>query len=281
MLCLAINEGLCRGDAELASLNNTHANRAHYDYMIEEDAVVYGPTGNGYGIIARLVTECLSKQLIKDTAEHFRTVHGDLSNAGKIVGPGSMMNRERKDHSFGHVKEVPKSIIQALRANNTYRDHLGWWDKSQAGDRITSCRPTGWSLENPEVLEAARPLVSEVERVYREELPEHWARQRDFMNRVHPDYKFNDSVYANVTVNRNVRTTYHYDNGDFSGGMGNLVVLAGNETGEVVMPRYRIAFRVRPGDVLLMNVHEMHGNLAFVGERLTAVLYAREHLDKC
>jgi hypothetical protein len=101
------------------------------------------------------------------------------------------------------------------------------------------------------------------------------------MDRVSPDWKFVGSEYSTVTVNRNLRSTYHYDAGDFSGGMGNLVVLVGGESGEIVLPRYRIGFRPRPTDVLLMNVHELHGNLPFEGERLTAVLYAREHIDEC
>jgi hypothetical protein len=274
MYCLLIQPEFERSDREVAALNNTHANDAHWDEPIEEDAFVVGPDG----VIARLVTECLSKKLVSDTAEYFRTVRGDLSNAGKIVGKGSMMYRERKDHGFGSRLVVPKSIRKSMQARGTFRDHLGWWDKV---GRTTVCRPTGWSLEDPDVHAAAAPLVREVSRIYREELPDHWLKQKMFIDRVRADFKFNESVYANITVNRNVRTTYHYDSGDYRGGMGNLVVLEGNETGELVMPRYRIKFRPRPTDVLLMNVHEMHGNLPIVGERLTAVLYAREHLDRC
>jgi hypothetical protein len=82
-----------------------------------------------------------------------------------------------------------------------------------------------------------------------------------------------------------VRTPYHYDKDDFRGGMGNLVVLDGgdDESGVIVMPRERIAFLVRPGDALFMNVHALHGNLPLTEgkERLTAVLYAREKINKC
>ena len=40
---------------------------------------------------------------------------------------------------------------------------------------------------------------------------------------------------------------------------------------------------MRPTDLLLMNVHHMHGNLPLTagGVRLTAVLYARERIDQC
>jgi hypothetical protein len=279
MFRLAISPQLLRSEAELDALHHDFANPAHYEYPIEENAIVIGPDGR---VIARLVTGCLDADLVRKTVEHFRTVHGDASNRGGVVGPGAMMNRVRtSDGTLGFTKEVPRSIIQRMQEANTFTDFLGWFDKSPTGDRFSYCRETAWSLENPEVLEAARPFVAEVDRVYREELPDHWRQQREFMDRVSADFKFNDSVFSTVTVNRNLRATYHYDDNDYRGGMGNLVVLEGGDGGALVMPKFRVAFAPQPTDVLLMNVHEMHGNLAFVGERLTAVLYAREHIDEC
>jgi hypothetical protein len=277
MYRLAIMPDLLRSDADVEALRNTHANRAHYEYLVEEDALIIGPDG----VIARLVTNCLDPDMVRETAKHFRTVHGDGSNRGSIVGKDSMMNRLRADGSLSFTKGVPPSIVKKMRDRNEFTDFLGWMDKSKHGDRFTECRETAWSLENPEVLEAARPFVREVDRIYREELPDHWQKQREFMDRTSPDFKFDDSVFSTVTVNRNKRTTYHYDHDDFRGGMGNLVVLDSNGGGALVMPRYRLAFLPKPTDVLLMNVHEMHGNAVFTGERLTAVLYAREHIDEC
>jgi len=92
-------------------------------------------------------------------------------------------------------------------------------------------------------------------------------------------------MFSTVTVNLNLACAYHTDDGDFRGGIGNLVVLEldDDESGIWVMPRERIAFIVRPTDCLLMNVHHMHGNLPLTqgGTRLTAVLYARECINRC
>jgi hypothetical protein len=276
---LFIGKNAERTDAD--KLDGEFANPAHIQYFIDYDKEVWGEEG----LVARLVTDCLDEDLVRTTAEHFRTVHGDASNRGNIVGPGAMMNRIRaSDNTLGPTKEVPKPIIKKMRERGEFTNFLGWFDKSQLGDRFSYCRETAWSLEDPEVLEAARPFVQAVDDVYRKHLPEHWQRQREFMDKVLPDFKFNDSVFSTVTVNRNMRTTYHRDKGDFRRGMGNLVVLEGGDdkAGAIVMPRYRVAFAPRPTDVLLMNVHELHGNLSRMGkERLTAVLYAREHLDEC
>jgi hypothetical protein len=275
MFRLVITPQMLRSELETEALRNQFANAAHYEYTVDEDAVVIGPDG----IIARLVTNCLDRNLVRETAKYFRTVSGDMSNRGSVVGAGSMMYRERRDGSLGYTKEVPPSIIHKMREANCFSDFLGWEHKSP---RFPYCRETAWSLKSPQVLEAARPFVREVDRVYRQELPDHWKRQREFMKRVSPEFKFKDSVFSTVTVNRNARMTYHEDANDYRGGMGNLVVLdSDGSSGLIVLPRYRLALLARPTDVLLMNVHALHGNAIFSGERLTAILYAREHIDEC
>jgi hypothetical protein len=157
---------------------------------------------------------------------------------------------------------------------------LGWFDKTGR----EPCRPTAWSLDRPDVLEISRDFEREVHRVYREVLPRRWKEQMEFMKHVSPAFRYLNSVYSTITVNHNMRTPYHYDLGDFAGGLGNLVVLDGgqDESGAMVMPTERVCFIVRPGDILFMNVHALHGNLALNGkERLTTVLYARQKIDKC
>jgi hypothetical protein len=276
VLNLMILPHTCRSDAEVASLRGKFANQAHYEYLIDEGAYVLGPEG----VIARLVTNCLSESLVANTARFLGQVKGDASGRGSVVGKGAMMPRFRADGSLSNTMAVPPPVIAKMRARGTYSDFLGWMDKSKMGDRFSECRQTGWSTKRPDIHAASYTFIQEVSRVYREELPDHWLRQNEFMDRVSPDWKFLGSEYSTVTVNKNLRTPYHYDAGDFAGGMGNLVVLVG-EDAPLVMPRYRVAFLPRPTDVLLMNVHELHGNLPFEGERLTAVLYAREHIDDC
>jgi hypothetical protein len=273
---LLITPQACRTDAEVEVMRGQFANPAHYNYLIEEDAIVVGPDG----VIARLVTNCLEPKLVANTREHFAKVKGDLSGRGSIVGKGAMMARQRKDGTLSHTTGVPLSIVKKMRAQNTYSDFLGWMDASKHGDRFPQCRQTAWSRNSPEIHGAAEPFIRAVDTVYAQELPDHYSRQMEFMKPVSAEFKFVGTTFSTCTVNRNLRTAYHTDHADFAGGMGNLVVLAG-EDGALVMPKFRIAFLPRPTDVLLMNVHEMHGNLPFTGERLTAVLYARERIDEC
>jgi hypothetical protein len=277
---------MCRSDAEVEALRGTLPKAYDYELLIQDDARV---EVEGEGVLACLVTNCLSSKLVKESAKLLRTVHGDLSNRGSIIYKGSMMNRERTDGSLGPTMVVPPSLLQLLREQNArlgltgpYSDFLGYMDRAR-GESF--CRETAWSLKRPDIFEISRPLVKEVEYVNKHELPAPWKRQRDFMRQVSEDFKYHNSMFSTVTINLNVQSAYHTDAGDFRGGMGNLVVLelGRDDSGILVMPRERVAFLVRPTDCLLMNVHHMHGNLPLTsgGIRLTAVLYARQNIDKC
>jgi len=287
MYVLPISPRLCLSETETEALRGTPARIGHYDHLIDEDAIVMETTGE---VIARLVTNCLPTKLVTDAAKLFRTVHGVLSNRGSVIYKGSMMNRERaSDGSLSPTKVVPDSLLQLRRKQNErlgltgpYSDFLGYFDKTP---REPFCRETAWSLKRPDILEISKPLVRAVDYVYKSELKYYWRRQREFMRGVSEQFKYENSTFSTLTVNLNLWCTYHTDDGDFRGGMGNLVVLEleRDDSGILVMPRERVAFIVRPTDVLLMNVHHMHGNLRLTlgGKRLTTVLYAREHIDKC
>ena len=283
---IRISPSMCRGDAEVEAMRGTLPKPYDYEYLIQDDARV---EVSGEGVLACLVTNCLSTKLVTESAKLLGTVHGGLSNRGSIIYKGSMMNRKRTDESLSLTKDVPPSLLQLLREQNARlgltgpeSNFLGYVDKTK---RTPFCRETAWSLKRPDIFEISRPLVKEVEYVNKHELPIHWRRQREFMSCVSQDFKYHDSIFSTVTVNLNVRCAYHTDDGDFRGGVGNLVVLelGRDESGILVMPRERVAFLVQPTDCLLMNVHHMHGNLPLTvgGTRLTAVLYARQNIDKC
>jgi hypothetical protein len=269
---LAIHESEILTAAEAAKLHGQYANVADFIHgPFDEDCWILAPNAPG-GVAARLVTECLNPR--KPTVEALRTVKGELTNRG-LGAP--LMYRQRPDGSFGHRTEVPPSIRVPGDSN-----FLGWFDKT-GGELL--CRPTEWSLERPDILEVSRDLERDLHQVYREELPHHWREQMDFMRHVSPNFRYLESPYSTTTINKDVRFPYHYDFGDFAGGLGNLVVLDGgsDQAGIMVMPEIRCAFLVRPGDLLFMDVHQLHGNLPLTPgvPRLTAVFYARQNINKC
>jgi hypothetical protein len=286
MYIFKMSPAMRRSGRELERLLGRLPTEADYECLFEEDVKVYDPHGE---VLAQLVRNSLTRRTVTDTAKLIKTVKGDLSHRGGVVYRRSMMYREISNGDLIDYTAVPPSVIQLLRAQNSrlglkgpYSDFLGYFDMD---GRKQFCRETAWSLRRPDIFDVSKPLVHEVEYVYKDEQRRYWRRQKQFMEGVSRKYKYPDSVFSTVTANLNLRCCTHCDAGDFRGGLGNLVVLElGNDrSGILVMPADGVAFIVRPTDVLLMNVHRPHGNLPLVvgGTRLTGVLYAREHINDC
>jgi hypothetical protein len=64
-----------------------------------------------------------------------------------------------------------------------------------------------------------------------------------------------------------------------------IVVLAswgGFKGTELYFPKYRVAVDYRPGDVILADVHELHGNFPLIeGIRVACVFFVREGIHEC
>jgi hypothetical protein len=102
-----------------------------------------------------------------------------------------------------------------------------------------------------------------------------------------PAFLVPGTPFTTVTVNKSFRTACHFDAGDLTSGLSNLLTLSNNGNYKgcyLVAPEYRIAVNPRPGDLLLINNHEvMHGNtqielLDEEAERVSLVVYFREKM---
>ena len=98
--------------------------------------------------------------------------------------------------------------------------------------------------------------------------------------------KIPKTVFTTVTSNYNWRTACHTDAGDFSGGLGNLVVVGNSFTGGYIgFPQFKLLIKIKPGDFLLMDVHQYHCNTKLKvcgdGFRLSFVMYIREDMKLC
>ena len=97
-----------------------------------------------------------------------------------------------------------------------------------------------------------------------------------------PDFTLGATCFTTMTVNKQLSTTYHRDQHDLKGGFGMMLTLGEFEGGQIVFPAFGCAVDYQPGDLLLADVHETHGNVDNIrGDRITLVLYARENIDKC
>jgi hypothetical protein len=133
----------------------------------------------------------------------------------------------------------------------------------------------------------AYPFLQSLAQGFKELLPWRYNNQMEAAKKVDPRFLVPETPFTTVTVNKSFRTACHFDAGDLTSGLSNLLTLTnnGNYRGcHLVAPEYRVAVNPRPGDLLLINNHEvMHGNtqielLDEEAERISLVVYFREKM---
>ena len=193
-----------------------------------------------------------------------------------------------KDLSLPEQKKEAKYVADKLicattYANSVYSGIAGWFDRYP---RIPYGRATSYTSRNPEKFALAYPFLQHLSDGFKELLPQRFTAQMTAAKKVDPRFLVPETPFTTVTVNKTFRTAAHYDVGDLNAGLSNLLTLSpdGKYTGAyLVAPEYRIAVNPRPGDLLLINNHEvMHGNTPIVceegSERISLVVYFREKM---
>ena len=166
-------------------------------------------------------------------------------------------------------------------AKSVFSGVAGWYDRYP---RIPYGRATSYTEKHPELFAKSYPFLQSLDRGFRELLPWRWGNQRREADKLDPRFLVPGTVFTTLTVNKSFRTACHRDAGDLNEGLSNLLVLGDGEYtgGYLVFPEYRIAVNVRPGDLLLVNNHEIiHGNTEIKlnhenAERISLVCYFRE-----
>ena len=166
-------------------------------------------------------------------------------------------------------------------AKSVFSGVAGWYDRYP---RIPFGRATSYTRDNYEKFKMSFPFLQSLNRGFKELLPWRWGNQKAAADKLDPRFLVPDTVFTTLTINKTFQTAAHRDAGDLDEGLSNLLVVGSGEYtgGYLVFPEYRIAVDVRPGDLLLVNNHEViHGNTPIVlnhdkAERISLVVYFRE-----
>lgn len=166
-------------------------------------------------------------------------------------------------------------------AKSVFSGVAGWYDRYP---RIPFGRATSYTRDNYEKFKMSFPFLQSLNRGFKELLPWRWSNQKAAADKLDPRFLVPDTVFTTLTINKTFQTAAHRDAGDLDEGLSNLLVVGSGEYtgGYLVFPEYRIAVDVRPGDLLLVNNHEViHGNTPIVlnhdkAERISLVVYFRE-----
>jgi len=197
------------------------------------------------------------------------------------------LSNKSKDEVLAEAKMVAEKWASTTNyAKSVFSGVAGWYDRYP---RIPYGRATSYTEKHPELFELAYPFLQTLNDGFKELLPWRWANQKRQADKLDPRFLVPGTVFTTITVNKTFRTAAHLDAGDYADGLSNLLVLGTGEYtgGYLVFPEYRIAINVRPGDLLLVNNHEViHGNTPIVlnnpddptCERISVVCYFREKM---
>lgn len=162
---------------------------------------------------------------------------------------------------------------------------IGYFDRTP---RHPYCRLTAFNEQELSKFKKAMPIIKFVDTKYRELMPDHYRLQKEIASHTSKDFVITDTAFTTVTVNRNWQTAVHKDAGDYEHGFGNLLALRhGTYTGGwLCLPRWGVGFDLQNGDLLLMDVHQWHGNTPIVLDdpkaiRLSLVMYYRQDMINC
>ena len=181
------------------------------------------------------------------------------------------------------TEEVMKMMSLTTYGTAVNSGIAGWFDRYP---RIPYGRATSYTANNFEKFSMSYPFLQSLARGFKELLPWRYNNQMEAAKKIDPAFLVPETPFTTVTVNKTFRTAAHFDAGDLNTGLSNLLTLSndGKYTGGyLIAPEYRVAVNVRPGDLLLINNHEvMHGNTPIVceegSERISLVVYFREKM---
>jgi hypothetical protein len=190
------------------------------------------------------------------------------------------LSREERAKS---AEETMKMVSETSYGNPVDSGIAGWFDRYP---RIPYGRATTYTRDNWDKFKMAFPFLQSLNRGFKELLPWRWGNQKAAADKLDQSFLVPETVFTTLTVNKTFRTAAHRDAGDLDSGLSNLLVLSNDGRftgGYLVFPEIRVAVNVRPGDLLLVNNHEIiHGNTPIVceegSERISLVVYFREKM---
>lgn len=192
---------------------------------------------------------------------------------------------------FNQLKEESQFILKTKISSTDYANKVMSGVLGSLGryPRLPFCRQTIYTRENSDKIKKGYPFIQDLAKYFEKLLPNRYNAQLNQSKKVDNSFIIPETPFTTITVNKNFRTAAHRDAGDLSEGFSNLLVLSNDKNytgGYLVLPEYRVAVDVRPGDLLLINNHDgIHGNTDFSGEigyeRISLVCYFRENMIEC
>lgn len=262
-------------------LNHTKNERTQYDrfegYYIDEDGKEK--------VLYNLMKNVIPTKLQNEAIESFKSLaNAQSANRGLAAGKPEGSTTARFKDKYGQSVAMKSRSSIAGYYDKPLREHKKYLKSDVA------CRETAFTKNNFDKWKIGLPFIQKCSDIYKQNGDDYYDRQKKEMKKIPKEMKIPKTVFTTVTINFNNRTACHKDVGDYSKGLGNLIVVGKFEGAYLGFPQFKTCLRVQPGDFLLMDVHQWHCNTELIlpkevdkdlDFRMSFVLYLREEMSKC
>lgn len=260
------------------NLMGEYASENHFDTLIDEDANCYDYYGKPVFFLRKNYIE---KETLEVAYQNMKKAATPTTNRGLSSGAVRgkfILNNGKESKTHVTVDKMTGEFVKPLSGITGYFDR---------GGRFDFCRKTSFNIKQKEKFEKAMPLINSVNKGFKEIVPDRYEKQKKMVLGTDPNYRIGETAFSTITVNKDYRTTFHKDAGDYPEGFGNLVAYCKDiEPVYLVLPKFGIAVNVGTNDLLLVDVHQVHGNTEIKKKsenavRLSFVMYYRNNMYKC
>jgi hypothetical protein len=211
-------------------------------------------------IIGVLLCNVIPRHLYRPAYKLLKKVDDLPTNRIAAMGTNSLHRELRSDDMPSLRLGVNEHVVHA---NPAREGRLGF-DKRGMKTKLTR--------RHPEMLGKSKRLIRLVDSLYRQFRPTAYERQRAVLEEL-PQFRLFGTVFTSLYVAKNFRTGYHRDSNNLPEVVTALTVLRSSEGGELLLPRFRVAIALKPGDLLFFDPEQVHGNLPFADKRLSVAFY--------
>lgn len=259
-------------DDQARKLAGTLLDETDYNLLVTYDADIYcKETGQ---CVAKFRKKVIPGNIAKNAYDNLKGASKPSFNRQMSSGEESEA-RIKSDGTMSNTRKI-KGVNSGI---------IGYFDRNA---RYPYCRQTAFNEKEFSKFKKAYPIIKFVDTMYAQLMPDHYALQRAEADKTSQDFVIKDTAFTTVTVNSNWQTAVHTDAGDFERGFGNLVALrSGRYTGGYfVVPKWGVAFDLQQCDLLLVDVHQWHGNTPINkidedAKRVSLVMYYRKNMISC
>jgi hypothetical protein len=230
-----------------------------------------------------LIKDAIPESVWRPAYDLLKTVRGSLANRPNVIGSNLRLPTVRKNGTVSNFNIAPQTVVNKFGGN---ADLLGFYKYKNPAPGVLDCAPTAWTSGKngglSPVYSGCFDFIRKVDETYRVMLEPEYKLQMSVVQAVPKHLRILDTAFTTLYVLKNAPTAIHTDDFDAKGTFGCMASL-GEWTGNaLVFPKYRIGCNYQPGDVILADVHEMHGNLPLLsGERVSCVFFVRTGMDQC